>query len=846
MPTTENQQLQRLGASYDLYAAQSDPLTVAISKLLTAITGLEDSFTKDITLLVQSLMGNANPTVGVARTVHAGIMRHGAPMSYGGSTLGMVGGHDVATYHAGQAFMRDVMGSFQGPTGLPNYRAHGLNQQQMQQAAALAFRGGEQYRGGQMFNESGGEVRINPGAAERMKKYVEDSASTLSMIRDVMGSKALDDLEKTMSQVFGGSITEVGTRAARMRMMHLKAMTTGSFGGNVEAAAAFSRTNADFISMGMGGGQMGLAEARTAFGTSANVLAAMVDRRVLAGGRATVANSAIMSGITGGPNVSRSLEQIAQDTASQTGMIAGEERELQVLNFLEGTMQFNERESRQARNLRQELINAGSDPVKIEAARNRMEEFIGRKGMKTTGQFYDQYGAEEIARRGIKTTTAGEIQARRTVDMAVDDLLRDERFGTAAYGRMSDAGVDVFGRGVLALGATEVAALDAALGLEGPAREKAIAELMNNGDVSRAFRQAGIKSGDFSAVAQGATRQALATTLLTGEMNNVTPFMEEQREKEKALRLAIKDHTYGYRNQGDAVTEFMKGLFNVADPTAQQIIDKEMEREMNDVQRLDSDIHGNLRSTRDNFGKLQKILGNDFGVRSFEEFHNRLRNDPTFQMEMMDKLKEKGAFSIGTGEGGESVWNFLDSEKAEKIRNKMQEDLRKEELQLLGVDVSDNRWKTYLKPDGTVDMNRVMRDEQRRGLTQTNLENEFLNMFPGGDITVDPDTGEALGEDGKVKKSALLRIAESGALSHDVRNSYLEKVGEMMEAANKEYDTAKGALDETGMTEAGAKLIELSKIESALQDPSKYPTTTNMYVENLIVTSDSRENDRAR
>ena len=267
-----------------MFAAQEDPGIAQIADVLAGKLG--EAFRgpiKDLGLMLQTMLGINNKGVSSAVSVLGGVQNYGAPGLMPGGGSGIIGGRDVASMYAAQAIQRDVMGQFFDPvTGRGSPMARGLDQAQMGQAMALAMSSGVQYSRGNIFGSAnitqdyvdrqiregkelamrtgnksvlehaktlkvgGVDTFLNDTGKQTLTKAAEDAAAMLSSINDVMGSKALQDLEGTMQKLFGGSAAQFGMRAARLRMLNIQSIAPyyGEGALGAERAAAALQTSA--------------------------------------------------------------------------------------------------------------------------------------------------------------------------------------------------------------------------------------------------------------------------------------------------------------------------------------------------------------------------------------------------------------------------------------------------------------------------------------------------------------------------------------------------------------------------------------------------------------------------
>lgn len=613
-------------------ATAEDPDVSSFAKLIGQKFGGGDDAVdalKAILSILQAAFGMQNKGVVMAESIRGGLMNFGAPGIMPGGQLGVINGRDVASYYASEAVKRELVSEFTNPvTGRTNALAHGLNVAELGKAAKLAFESGEQFKGGPMFEsetvtkdsllkmqqskdpavreeaktlqEGSIRQRVTPDGKRQAVKMFEEYASTLGSIKEVLGSKALDDVENTMNELFGGSIQKYGVKAARMRMLQIKALGETSFGGGVAgstAAAAALAASAD-AGLAVWAPELSPEAARQQFGTLVSHGAIYAQRMAAAAGAAGALNQAEASKggfFTRTPTPS----DVARTEPQVIATIQKQEPELVAAQFSlqkRGNAATAEQKS-ELRGLEEAFVSAGGDEKKLATARLGLSAFVSKiSGGQSVGtviaraggieRTYQQLSAENAERNA---NVVSRNSTARYEDLQYDQFASDTNYNTKEFGNLDKNTAGLLGRSITSLSATTTGELaDIVDRTADPStREMQLRDYFDNHKSAKEALSGSMRGSPEEQKAQmDQFYSALANKgsgLLVRKMKTDQNSTEDLRtfvSREDVMAETKKNHAAYWKTKqqnatattGDAMDEFMKGLTGQHDWTDDEVI----------------------------------------------------------------------------------------------------------------------------------------------------------------------------------------------------------------------------------------------------------------------------------
>jgi len=631
-----DKQLERGYEEYSSSAGEADSLLVAIVNILTSKLGDElGGPLKELGQIIQALTGLQNSGVNLAQNVLTGVERYGVSGMTSEGSSGTIIGRDMISAYAASAINREISAKYMNPvTGLTNSAALGLNQSQIGQAAALALSTGQQYAGGAMvqtnlvteeykkklmaegteiFKMSGGKDRalldeanalqvggvhagMTAAGKEGFEKSMQDSIATLSSIKAIMGSKALEDLEGTIDKVFGGDLKKFGMKAARMRMAEVKALSA-EFGGGEEGvrmAVAHLQAAGDRINTGDRAEDM--------------QMAAYVERLATAGGRAGLKNA----GIAAGRNEfapSRSRNEIADRVAGEMGIIAQEEEEMLLMDVMTDT-RGNAEQKKRAAELHEEMRRA-TTAEEVNDVRSRMKSLTAEIDPNAT---IEKLGGSKAARakRSAETrqraaeTVAG-IQSGRNQALLREKFKTDQSYSF---------GMDAETAGIVGMGAANM----------DPVLREQLSKMIDNpettaedydkfrkdnADIDRtlgaetdAFFEA-VKSGKVSR--EALTEYASAAELYEGEHGGFVSKAEINKKRDEELQNLLGNKSTSGMAPSDIWKKTMSGIWGDREWTPQEVMSDVLKNDPKGLTTLKLD-QGKFAATDENLAAINSLL----------------------------------------------------------------------------------------------------------------------------------------------------------------------------------------------------------------------------------------------
>lgn len=765
-------------------AAEQDSMLNGIVTLFTAKLG--ESFAgplRDLGLLVQSLMGFENRGVQQAVSVLGGLQNYGAPGLMPGGGSGMIGGRSVATTYAAQAIQRDVMREFVDPiTGAPAAEAYGLNQAQLGQAAALALRSGQQYEQGNLFQtkevtesyrmrkilegeayyEKTGDdsavleaealkvgsshTTLDANGKRRMKEMISDAASTLGAIRDVMGDPALKDLENTIQKLFGGDISKFGGRAARIRMSQIQAISPNYGEGQEGVQRAVAAIGASAATIGSGN-------------QSLDFHAAIYNERMaLAGGRASLMNAGVARGM-GYEAPTRTHAQYAQDVGGQTSQILKEENDLLLAeSALTMAAGGTDQQKEEIRSIHRAMVEAGSDPERVNQVRQRAREFAERIA---PGLTLEDLGGQEAAMSKLTNEqtqrmgqTAATTQQTRNQGLLKRRFEEDSTYYTLGED-MTQKEAGVYGVSIANMDPLLRPEFNKLLGIEDKdERAKAMDEFRaRNPTMDQAFGEDAdefwriSKSGKMNA--RESEMFAVAPSMLADHKGFV-PKGQVYREAENEYEQFVKNNQQGGTTGEEFYFELLKGLHGTRTWTQQEKLNEIVATGRDKMPGFDMK-DGKLDPTKENFNRLRNELKPD-ELRVLKSKGLNI-DDEAAALEWMGRAESTGQLQeVLKGSRAKVTKLSLKDDRIEATSDnisKLKESLTKEERSMLeqkgwDFDNEENIKKQLSNPEGQRDVSNILNSGKRA-----------LSMFEGEMIYTDESSAAAAEE--RLNEQALMK-----------------------------------------------------------------------------------------
>jgi hypothetical protein len=617
-------QLGSANSGYSMYAASMDSTLQALFDFLRTSLGggARGGIMGELGLLSNAISGLGNNSLSAQMSVNAGLRRYGAVGIGESGQYGSVGGADIVTSRLGAALYKDTKAAFSDPiTGLPSGAAAGLNHKEFGQAMGLTMQLGKQYAGGAIA--SGVDSGTPSLMIENFKAEVGKTAALLQSVKGFLGSGALENLNRTMTDLFGGGgLQAMGTNQARAELLRMQ-----SFSNLVSPENPMAAFN--FLSDGVGRGitqafAPGMSPQEANYRYRGIATPAMLDLSLAAYKGAT------QSGAIAGRSPEdrfvrrRGLEDIAQARVDVTGQIAREEEELAVASFV-SRMQGGEAR-KEYENLAQRLVEAGSDNVAVANARGALGEYVQRRSGRSVGQhdllgIYESEGVQyDIGREAYRMTSTRSGQATGRMLETNSRLLG-----------MTPEQARVAGAGFANLSVADQAGmLNAVDGRD----TEAIREMMR-GSAGAALRAAGINERAFESHMTGGmmTREKLERAARLAETSpHFVSAGELVKGREELFTQTIKGLT-GARRDPDLLDQIVAGMSG--EPT---VTDGQVLRSLVDDGKRGLNLSmakGEIENTKANRDAISEEVGFPVDLSSKEG-----------QMRALAALQKKGVVSV--------------------------------------------------------------------------------------------------------------------------------------------------------------------------------------------------------
>lgn len=433
---------------YSLYAASQDSTLQAILLILQRLMGGDSPMTKELGMLANAFSGLGNGGASSHAQIAAAVRRYGVLGSSSDGRTGTIGGADMVSGAAASALHKSMMGRFLDPYSKQTTgAARGLSQGELGQAAALALRNGAGMSGTAFSQGADGTISVggapgssHAGALRQMETEVGKAAGLLRTIKSFLGSPALQNLDTTLQDLFGGSVQAMGgTGRAQAKLQQM--MTISKLHNPENPMKMFNMIHDGVgrsVAQAFGGPGMSPEEARFRYRAAGSMVQNDIASRGLA------ANSHYY-GAEAGKDPSRylggpMLEDRMQAQAELVGGIARQEEERMVGSYVARTQ--GGASAQEFDRLSNNLTRTGGDPIRAAKARADLAEYVYRRSGRTIGE-HDLQGISEMpgvqadmAQRALEqmnTWGAGRVQ---------DDLVENSKLfgvsgevaGTAGFG----------------------------------------------------------------------------------------------------------------------------------------------------------------------------------------------------------------------------------------------------------------------------------------------------------------------------------------------------------------------------------------------------------------------------
>ncbi len=873
--TNQQQQQSTLsqGATqYDVYAAATgDPRVNAISKAVASKVGGGEFLIRDLIMALQAGAGVENSGVAAAQSLRAGVMRGGIQGIMPNGQVGMINGMDVASQQAAQAMQQQMMKAFTNQvTGAPNYRAHGLDMGElgrlggymMSQGAGLV--NGPMYRSELLDQQRIDQLRneaqnMQPGAgrAEAMAQarglkvgqlhmtgtsnlnqfnsMLEDGADTLKAIKDVFGAGALKDLDATFQELLGGSLQEIGPRAARARMMGIKSMGTTFFGGDMQAAGIYSLGNQRGLAAAIGAGMnIDPQTAEGMFGklTSSISYALGVSGFTGQNNQTALAATAAKYGVG---MSSKGAAEISAINKSDLGRVANENTEAAALVALQqrtgATMSVDHKKE-----ITERLAEMGSAKTSQDqqAAREKMEMLFQRLTGTSTGADIANRGGLATVISGLGGAASAQLMEanwadlqQRNQNMARVNLRRDYNTTESLrnQGMNADEYVE-FGITAANLSNQQSFAIQKALEETDPAKRREALDKVKG--LKTEFRERLMQQKD-----GGLLAQIQASIPQHAGMGNFMSTGEQEATTTRVYQDWLSKNQYSdASNTDDFATGLIRGMLGGKPITGKDVLEKAAKLKLPLTELSMKD--GSVEATLANAKGVRDALGADGmaaeGLTDIESVRKYLESPDSFQ-----KLTEH----FGTwGVKGNSA-SVLSKADAEKGKIALEDQVRNDLLSKTGS--SDPK---FARKEGESDEDYAERYSQVLGIqvrkmatTSSNGDannawsqmDDLLNKVAAGDPTAET-TYKALVEGGGF----------SGNAAHQARQESAKKLLRLTEQQRKEGkgDGLKGDEFSKYVDEKQAKL---EKLRDSLLSQEKTMNAQTVTIHTNSVTTNQQE-----
>lgn len=855
------------GASdYDLYAAATgDPLVNAVSRAGASKLGGGETLIKDLVMLLQSMAGIENGGVAMSQNMRAGVMRGGIMGVTPGGQTGMINGMDVASQQAANAMQQQMLRTFTNPvTGLGNHRASGLDQAELGRLGGYMLGQGVGLSNGPMFQ---GEV-MNQGRIDQLRKeaqamtpghkraealreveglkvghlrlsetanmgkftdMMEDGADTLKSIKEVFTSSALKDLDSTFQDLLGGSLAEIGPRAARARMMGIKSMGTTFFGGDMQAAGVYSLGNQNGMAAAIGAGMnIDPQTAKELFGKLASAIASEADISGMTGqyGQTAAANVAAKFGV--GMHTAGAAE-VSAANQRDIGLITNENTEALALVALKqrtGATMADADKSKIAAALQK---MSGADTVeKQNSARLEMEALFQQLAGTSTGNYIANAGGTAKVLGNLNGASSAQLMKanwedlqQRNQNMLRDNLANESDQVVSATGMTRDQYI-AFGMTGANLSNQKAFDIQTAMEESDPQKRQ---ELLDKLGLDKDFQAQLMKQKNGGILAQiraGATQGP--------NMENFVGTGQTVEQQERMFQDFIKNNQYSdSSNTDDFTTGLIRGMLGGKAMTGKDVLEKAGKLGL-DVTKL-SATGGKIDATSDNAKALRKVLGaagmTELGL-SDEESVRKLLEGPGGQQSIIDYLGKEGAYGIKDG-----VYSVLGKEDATNAKRALEDITHNNLLKKMGAaDPKFAREKDESDESYSKRYKRILIG-QMRSMATTSFNADANSGWSQMDDLIKKMTGGDKGAE-----TAWNAMVAGGAMeSPTIRKAARESVDRQLAALQEKKTAGKGKNDAGVMLEgddfakfAKEKETSLSNLRESLLDADNMISSSNTTV----------------
>jgi hypothetical protein len=249
----------------------------------------------------------------------------------------------------------------------------------------------------------GTRVSAITGNTDKLNKYFEDAAQTVSAVKEIFGSKSIQELDAAMQTFFGGGLDDIGQTAARFKAARVKAMAGAYFGGNMQEAAKFTVAAGNSVTSFLGGPGMSPQEAQERFALVGASVGATVASYSLAGGASQANSSGFLSqfGIDTRP---RGEAEIQMRTAQDVAAFMDEEEEALALASVYQQYEATLSDTEKA-NIQKSLnaVSSASSPEELQRKRAEANALVSSlTGGLSTRDVLAAGGGEKAVLEGLK------------------------------------------------------------------------------------------------------------------------------------------------------------------------------------------------------------------------------------------------------------------------------------------------------------------------------------------------------------------------------------------------------------------------------------------------------------
>jgi hypothetical protein len=686
--------------NYYLYhAANSDPNLNALARGGASMFGGGESLIKDILMLLQSMATVENGGVAMAQNLRAGVMRGGIMgiMAPGGQT-GMVNGMDVASQQAANAMQQQIMRNFTNPvTGYTNHRAAGLDAAELGRLGGYMLNQGIGLNNGPMFQ---GELldaqrikdlqaqaaattgsrreemmrdasrlkvgQLHLSSAEGMSRFsdmMEDGAETLKAIKDVFGSAALKDLDDTFQQLLGGSLAEVGPRAARARMMGIKTLGTTFFGGDMQAAGTYSLGNQFGGAMSLGAA-LGVdpTAAKEMFGKLFASIAPEADVGGLVGDQGQKAAAAMAAKFGVGMHTAGAAEISAANQRDMGAITAENSEALALVALQQRTSATMSPDAKKHIAGLLSTMSGASTAEEQNSIRAEMEAYFQHLTGTSTGNDIANRGGQAKLMAGLSGNSARQFMKANWDDLQqrnqniLRENLLDEADQNGGLG-MGRAGYVAFGMDAANLSNEKAFKIQQAMELSGAARQAKLAELGLSGQFMGQLMNQN-NGGIFAQIRAGVT-----------QYDGLENFIGSGQVAESRARMfqdwIAKNQYSDATNPDDFSTGLIRGMLGGKAMTGRDVLERARRMLLTPAELSLTD--GKIDATKGNADTLLGVLGakgrSEFGLTNSEDALAFLQ-DPDNLQSLYGYLGANGSYGI---KGGKlSILGAEDTERGKR------------------------------------------------------------------------------------------------------------------------------------------------------------------------------------